>query len=449
MSLPRYQEYKNSGVEWLGEIPAHWEVVPLKRRYAVVGGSTPKSDESSYWDGEVLWVTPADLSRLDGFEIDQSLRQITEAGLNACGTSLVPAGSIVLSTRAPIGSLGIAAETLCTNQGCKALVPNTSQNSRFAAYALSIATSELNIRGKGTTFVELSGDELGRFPLALPRQQEQEEIVAFLDRETAKIDALIAEQEKLLALLAEKRQATISHAVTRGLNPDAPLKESGIPWLGQVPAHWEVRALKSIASGVGSLFIDGDWIESRNLSDAGIRYITTGNVGVGFYKEQGSGFISEQTFAVLGCTEVKPGDVLISRLNLPIGRACVVPDLGMRVVTSVDNVILRTDAEFDAAYVVYRLSGLDFLHEAANLASGATMQRISRTELGGMRIAWPPFEEQSTIAHHLDGVLHGIERLSLAAQEGIELLKERRGALIAAAVTGQIDVRGAVEVQAA
>lgn len=121
MSFPRYAEYKDSGVEWLGEVPAHWEVAPIKRAFSVVGGSTPKSDDPSLWDGEIAWITPADLSRLENFEITSSLRTITAAGLASCGTSLVPAGSVVLSTRAPIGSLGIATDSLCTNQGCKSL----------------------------------------------------------------------------------------------------------------------------------------------------------------------------------------------------------------------------------------------------------------------------------------------------------------------------------------
>ena len=136
MSFPRYPAYKDSGVEWLGEVPEHWDVVPLKREFAVIGGSTPKSDMQHYWDGDIQWITPADLSRLKSFEITESSRTITAEGLNSCGTTMVPAGSVVISTRAPIGSLGIAAINLCTNQGCKALVPLNQTNSRFAAYFL-------------------------------------------------------------------------------------------------------------------------------------------------------------------------------------------------------------------------------------------------------------------------------------------------------------------------
>ncbi|KPF78062.1 restriction endonuclease subunit S, partial [Novosphingobium sp. AAP93] len=216
MSFPAYAEYKDSEVPWLGEVPNYWVVTALKRRLDIVGGSTPKSDVEEYWDGDIPWITPADLSRLTDFYIRDALRRITADGLASCGTSMVPAGSIILSTRAPIGSLGIAAVDVCTNQGCKALVP-TGVHGVFLAYVLSICSTELNVRGRGSTFLELSGDELGAFRIAFPAQHEQAAIATFLDRETAKIDALVAEQERLIALLKEKRQAVISHAVTKGL----------------------------------------------------------------------------------------------------------------------------------------------------------------------------------------------------------------------------------------
>lgn len=132
---------------------------------------------------------------------------------------------------------------------------------------------------------------------------------------------------------------------------------------GQTQKAWQRRPIKSLAHGHGSLFLDGDWIESKNLSTEGIRYLTTGNVGDGFYKEQGSGFISNETFNELRCTEVFPGDILIARLNNPIGRACIVPDLGSRIVTAVDNVILRPGLDFNRRFLVYRFSAKDYAHQ--------------------------------------------------------------------------------------
>jgi len=212
-------------------------------------------------------------------------------------------------------------------------------------------------------------------------------------------------------------------------------KNSGISWLGNVPAHWEIFPLKAVASGDDTAFIDGDWIESRHLSETGVRYITTGNVGLGIYKEQGTGYISNDTFAQLGCTAVRPGDLLISRLNAPIGRACIAPALGVTVVTSVDNVIVRPSNTFDRKFLVFRLSSSDYFHEAGNIASGATMQRISRSELGNIRIAFPPLNEQISIAVFLGRETAKIDALIAEQEKLIALLAEKRQATISHAVT--------------
>ncbi|EMX8451385.1 TPA: restriction endonuclease subunit S [Pseudomonas aeruginosa] len=216
-------------------------------------------------------------------------------------------------------------------------------------------------------------------------------------------------------------------------------RTSGIEWLDQVPDHWSSVPIKYMALERNSLFLDGDWIESKDISSDGIRYITTGNVGEGAYKEQGAGFISEETFHALGCTEVYEGDVLVSRLNNPIGRACVVPDLGGRVVTSVDNVIFRPDSKFDKKFIVYLFSSEEYFKHTSNLARGATMQRISRGLLGNIRVVTPSFEEQTQIARFLDHETARIDALIEEQQRLIELLKEKRQAVISHAVTQGLD----------
>jgi type I restriction enzyme, S subunit len=212
-------------------------------------------------------------------------------------------------------------------------------------------------------------------------------------------------------------------------------KDSGVEWLGEVPGHWETMPLSRTASESESLFIDGDWIESKDLSDDGIRYLTSGNVGNGYYKEQGQGYISEETFTALNCVEVIPGDVLISRLNLPIGRSCVVPDLGGRIVTCVDNVIVRSDPEFDRRFFVYQLTSKSHFSNMENLARGTTMQRISRSILGRVRFVFPSFAEQNQIADFLDRETAKIDALVAQQRRLMALLKEKRQAVISHAVT--------------
>ncbi|HEC78686.1 MAG TPA: restriction endonuclease subunit S [candidate division WOR-3 bacterium] len=205
---------KDSGIEWLGEIPEHWEVKTLKRVFRILNGSTPKSGEPSYWDGDIPWATPDDLGSLQGDTLFSTRRMITEDGYNSCGTTLAPAGSLVLSTRAPIGHLAIAAVPLCTNQGCRCLVFHTKDETRFFYYQLLTARQELESWGQGSTFQELSRDKLGAVYLVAPPVDEQRAIAAFLDRETARIDALIEKIRKSIELLREYRTALISACVT-------------------------------------------------------------------------------------------------------------------------------------------------------------------------------------------------------------------------------------------
>ena len=439
MSLPRYPEYKDSGVDWLGEVPAHWQVQPLKTRYTVVGGSTPKSDVAEYWDGDINWVTPADLSKLSGFEIHGSLRRITDVGLQSCGTTLVPSGSLILSTRAPIGSLGLATTGVCTNQGCKALVPQSGEQSRFAAYALSIAGPALNVRGKGTTFLELSGDELASFRLAFPERQEQGAITSFLDRETAKIDALIVEQEKLLALLAEKRQATISHAVTRGLDPNAPMKDSGVPWLGEVPAHWEVRPLKSI---VATPITDGPH-ETPAFLDEGVPFVSAEAVSGGTVNfDKIRGYISVEDDARYS-QKYRPQlhDIYMVKSGATTGVTAIVEGRTDFNIWSPLAAIRCRQAIAHPYFILSYLRSRNFQEGVALNWSFGTQQNIGMGVLGDLPVALPPKDEQREIAKFLEDKLRGLSALELSAERAVPLLRERRSALIAAAVTGQIDVR--------
>jgi type I restriction enzyme S subunit len=205
---------KDSGVEWLGRIPASWKVKRLKRIFHVVNGSTPASGEPSYWDGDIPWITPDDLGDLRGTSIYEARRNITELGYHSCGTTLVPLGSLVLSTRAPIGHLAIAGVPLCTNQGCRSLVFRGTDSATFFFYELMAARPELESLGQGSTFMELAKGMLEDVELVVPPETGQRAIAAFLDRETAWIDSLAGKVRGAIDRLGELRNALISAAVT-------------------------------------------------------------------------------------------------------------------------------------------------------------------------------------------------------------------------------------------
>jgi type I restriction enzyme S subunit len=277
-----------------------------------------------------------------------------------------------------------------------------------------------------------------------PPISEQTAVAAFLDRETARIDALVGEQERLIELLKEKRQAVISHAVTKGLDPYAPMKASEIEWLPEIPSHWAAVQVKHLARSGAKTFTDGDWIEAPYVTDEGVRLLQTGNVGVGFFKEQGFRYVSDETFMALRCTEVHPRDVLICRLDGPVGRACLAPELGVRMITSVDNTILKVAPHVKPEFVVALFSSIPWISwiDALCRVGGGFRLRVSRSQLGELRVPLPPPEEQDAITRHLDVAFARYDVLITEARRAIDLLQERRTALITAAVTGQIDVRG-------
>ena len=217
-------------------------------------------------------------------------------------------------------------------------------------------------------------------------------------------------------------------------------KEVRMGWLERIPAHWATVPLKYSIGKSPFSFVDGDWIESKVIESEGIRYLTTGNVGVINYKEQGNGFISEKTFRELNCTEVFPGDVLISRLNFPIGRACIVPDLGYKIVVAVDNVIFRPDeTKYNKKFLVYQMNCYPYSENANFIARGSTMQRITRTQLGALKLCIPPLEEQNAMVTYLDKKCSEIDNVISAQQKRIALLQELKQSVITHAVTKGLD----------
>ena len=441
--MKQYESYKASGTPWIGDMPSHWEKKRLRFVCEFRNGYTPSKANQDFWtDGTIPWYRMEDI-RDSGRFLNEAKQYVTEEAVK--GQGLFEAGSFILATTATIGEHAMLIVDSLANQQFtnlkirKSLVH--SCHKKFFFYYLFLIDEFCKSSTRTATFPAMNMEDLRNFDVAIPPLVEQKAIAAYLDRKCESIDKAIATQERRIALLSELKQSIITEAVTRGLNPDALLKDSGIDWIGPIPERWEVMPLKYTANKVGCCFIDGDWIESDVITEDGIRYITTGNVGVLEYKEQGVGYISEETFHELGCTEVFSGDILISRLNEPIGRACILPDLNSRVITSVDNVIFRPDTElYDKSYLVYYLNNSRFTEHANLEARGATMHRMSRTMLGHQHIVVPPITEQRAISDYLEKKCSRIDSAIAKTKREIELLREFKQSVITEAVTGKIKV---------
>lgn len=206
---------KDSGVEWVGDVPKHWAVKRIKEFSDIVNGATPKSNVAENWNGDLPWVTTDDLGKLSGKFITETKRKLTEIGYASCGTTICPAGSVVISGRAPIGHLGILAIHASTNQGCKTLVINHRRASNlFIFFSLMAAKLKLEALGRGTTFIELSTKELGLFDLAFPPLGEQQVIAAYLDKQTNQMDRIVDTINSQIDKLKDLRKALINDVVT-------------------------------------------------------------------------------------------------------------------------------------------------------------------------------------------------------------------------------------------
>lgn len=430
MSLPRYPEYKDSGVAWLGEVPVNWE---LKRLGYFFEERREKVSDKDY---PALSVTK------NGIVPQIETAAKTDDGDNR---KKVCAGDFVINSRSDRkGSSGIS-----PFDGSVSLI-NTILRPReqvFPAYIHHLLRSvpfqeEFYRYGKGivadlwsTNYSEMSG-----ITLAMPTAEEQTAIATFLDRETAKIDALIAEQEKLLTLLAEKRQATISHAVTKGLNPDAPMKDSGVEWLGEVPAHWEVTALKHL---VRAPIIDGPH-ETPIKQDNGIPFVSAESLSKGFIDfTKIWGYISPEDHARYSRRYTpKQGDILIVKLGATTGTTAIV-DTEEEFNIWVPLAAVRLKDGIDPQFVcnVLKSSNLKRAYEL-NWTYG-TQQTLGLGTISNLQIPVPPISEQKDIVIHFNSIFPLLDSLQEEARRSIDLLKERRAALISAAVTGKIDVRAA------
>lgn len=225
---------KPSGVDWLGDVPEHWEVKPLKHVVTrIVGGSTPKSGEPEYWDGDVIWVTPSDISQTE--RLNTSIRKITDAGLASCGASMVPAGSVIVTSRAPVGNVAIAQVTLSTNQGCKSLVPDPNQvETDFAFHVLKVLKAELVSLATGTTFAEISSSKLGSVRVPLPPLKEQCDILTAVDLSTTELNNAIEAAQAEISFIQEFRTRLIADVVTGQL--DVRTVAANLPDVAEVDA---------------------------------------------------------------------------------------------------------------------------------------------------------------------------------------------------------------------
>lgn len=312
--------------------------------------------------------------------------------------------------------------------------------SRFLTYVLESPEGAQQIHAQyvGAALRRITLDAINELELPVPQLKEQAAIARFLDHETARIDELIAKQERLIELLKEKRQAVVSHAVTKGLNPDAPMKDSGVEWLGEVPAHWVVGRLKVAAEVTDCKHVTADFVDD-GIPLVSIREVQSWFIDIRTAKRTTPEFAAQLSE---GERELRPGDIVYSR-NATVGQAAMVPPGFDRVVMGQDVCRLRLRESLDSPeFLLFQLRSRSMEDQLGSVLIGSTFKRINVDTIKQLWCTWPPTsEEQRTIVKYLEAEASKYVRLLTAAHKSIELMQERRTALISAAVTGKIDVR--------
>lgn len=437
MSFVKYCEYKESQIHWIGSIPSEWELYKLSHAFGVIGsGTTPKSDEESWYcenDEGVSWVTTGELREN---VIYSTFKNVTRDAVKAHSSLKIhPAGSLVIAMYgATIGRLGILGVDATTNQACCVLSAPKTLEPKYSFYWLSVYKDAIiSLFSTGGGQPNINQETVASLRVSAPSSlSEQTQIARFLDHEVGKIDALIAEQEKLIALLKEKRQAVISHAVTKGLNPDVPMKDSGVEWLGQVPAHWIVKKLGYIGEAIIGLTYSPD-----DISDTGVLVLRSSNVQSGRLSFEDNVFVDKVIPEKL---RTQKNDILICSRNGSrelIGKNALIDESAVGQTFGAFMTIFRSDVNF---YLSQVFNSHIFSAQAGSFMT-STVNQLTTGNLNSFLVPMPPLQEMREIAIYLDRVLEEIDELIVESSTLRQVLTERRSALISAAVTGKIDVR--------
>ncbi len=436
MSFPRYPAYKDSGVRWLGNYPSHWETKPLWTLFR-------REKRQGFEDEELLSVyrdhgVVPKRSRSDNFNKpsdDLGTYQLVEPGDLAINKMKAWQGSVAIS-----GHRGIVSPAYhvyaSRHQDNNTYLHYLMRSERYITGYLSLS------KGIRVNQWDLQPEYHSRMPLLIPPLEEQLLISEFLDHHTAKIDALITQQQQLIELLQEKRRAFISHAVTKGLNPDAPMKDSGVEWLGDVPNSWEFGPLKYFWNVVDCKHVTVPFLD-EGFPVVSIMEVRGFDLDLSQVQRTSANYFHLLTE---GGRQPSRGDVIYCRNTANTGMSAYV-NTDQPIAIGQDVVLIKSQAQ-NGRFLNYILHSGAMAAQLDTLLVGSTFKRINVAQIRSLSVTCPPKEEQDAIVAFLDTCSATYSALCAEASRAISLLNERRTALISAAVTGQIDVRGLAPLEA-
>jgi type I restriction enzyme S subunit len=432
VSKKRYDNYKPSGVEWLGEIPTHWKVKQLKYAVTLINNKIDAAESSLPYMG------------LEHIESWTGRKLDNQEASSESTVTIYQANDILFGKLRPyLAKVYLADDNkgLCSTE---ALVLRHGKDSipTFLKYYFLTKDFINTVDGStyGSKMPRASWDFIGSLSQLLPPLPEQQAIVSFLDERTGKIDALIAHKHQLLNLLAEKRSALITQAVTKGLDPSVPLKPSGVEWLGDIPAHWEVKRLKHLALKIGSGVTPTGG--ANVYGSQGVAFLRSQNIHFNGLKLDDVVFIDDQIDQDMKETRVHYGDILLNITGASLGRATCFDIKNYPANVNQHVCIIRLDHNyFNFRFYTYYVSSRALQDQIFGNQQGVSREALNFEQLGNLLFVFPLDTEQQAIVAYLDERLQKLDAVKAALLTAIDRLKEYRSALITSAVTGKIDVR--------
>lgn len=425
-----YPTHKDSGVDWLGKVPSHWNVEKFKFNFRISeekNGKNPK--------GVMLSVSGYRGIEIKEYESENQMRSVEDLE----DYRVVHPGQMVVNTMwLNYAGLGVSRDQGYVSPAYRSYYIGPKIYGWYAHHLMRSATYVQGytkyLQGIRPNSLQIKTEEFHSFPILLPPLPEQRAIAAFLDRETAKIDTLIARQEQLIALLEEKRQALISHAVTKGLDPNVKMKDSGVEWLGQVPEHWEVKKLKLITSMIG----DGIHATPNYSTGTSYYFVNGNNIGKDFLSiDTTEKCVSEDEYHQLKVT--LSSNTLLMSINGTIGKVCCFNRETVVFGKSIAYIDLKST--YDRRYFRRFLESSSAQRYFRESLQGTTIGNLSLNTIRNTYLSIPPVGEQELIVKYVDRAISKFDNLIEEVEFAYQLLKEKRAALISAAVTGKIDVR--------
>ncbi|HUP25407.1 MAG TPA: restriction endonuclease subunit S [Thermoanaerobaculia bacterium] len=426
----------------VGELPPAWELINLRRVARLESGHTPSRQHSEYWvpeDCTIPWFSLADVWQLREQRqkyLGETEQKVSELGLKNSAARLLPSGTVVLSRTASVGYAGIMPQSMATTQDFANWVPGPSLHADFLFYVFIAMMPEFERLRMGSTHQTIYMPDIKSLSIPLPPRSVQEAIATFLDRKTAGIDALIEKKQKLLCLLAEKRSALINQAVIKGLDPGVPMKDSGIHWIGEIPAHWETRRIATVSSKITNGYVG----PTRGLFvEEGVPYLQSLHVKDNCIRFRPTYFVPEEWSGLRRKSILHEGDVVVVQTG-DIGQVAAVPPEWEGANCHALIVISTFREGMRGRFLAWLLNSPFGFASLKSIQTGALHPHLNCGLVRELRLPCPPVWEQDRIVERIDNLAEAQRRTQRVTQEQIARLHEYRQALITAAVTGQLDI---------